>query len=122
MKLHHTHGTGQNLFTGYGADYVEINNKQYMSNVIVTPNEIRTWDATTFDTLVPAHFEPLLALQPEVVILGTGAVLRFPHPRLTLALTNARMGIEVMDTPAACRTYTILLTEGRRVIAALLFH
>jgi uncharacterized protein len=55
------------------------------------------------------------------VLLGTGQRLRFPAPRLTRCLSVARVGIEVMDTPAACRTYNILMGEGRRVLAALLF-
>ena len=61
-------------------------------------------------------------MQPEVVLLGTGAKLRFPHPRLTRLLSDARIGIEVMDLQAACRTYNILMAEERKVAAALLFR
>ena len=60
------------------------------------------------------------ALRPEVALLGTGATIRFPHPRLTRALTDARIGLEVMDTPAACRTFNILAAEGRKVAVAIL--
>jgi len=59
-------------------------------------------------------------LQPDIVVLGTGASLRFPHPRLTRALLEQRIGLEVMDTAAACRTFNILAAEGRRVAAALM--
>jgi len=73
-----------------------------------------------FDGLEEADFERLLSHKPEVVLFGTGPAIRFPHPRLTRALTDARIGLEVMDTPAACRTFNILAAEGRSVIAALL--
>ena len=73
-----------------------------------------------FDALAEADFAALLAHKPEVVLLGTGATLRFPHPRLLAPLTDARVGVEVMDTPAACRTFNILSGEGRRAIAALI--
>ena len=65
-------------------------------------------------------FKFLLALEPEIVLLGTGATLRFPRPALSHCLTQAHIGLEVMDTAAACRTYNILVAEGRRVLAALL--
>jgi uncharacterized protein len=70
--------------------------------------------------LEAAHFEAILEFMPEIVLLGTGGTLRFPHPRLTEALIRAQIGVEVMDTPAACRTYNILASEGRKVAAALL--
>ncbi|MEO6431968.1 MAG: MTH938/NDUFAF3 family protein, partial [Nitrosospira sp.] len=60
--------------------------------------------------------------QPEMVLFGTGATLRFPHPTLTRTLIESRIGVEVMDTAAACRTYNILTAEGRRVAAALLIQ
>ena len=73
-----------------------------------------------FEALAGEHFEALLELEPELVILGTGARQRFPHPRLTVALSGARIGLEVMATGAACRTYNILMGEGRRVVAVIL--
>jgi uncharacterized protein len=69
---------------------------------------------------VASHFDAVLAAEPEVVLLGTGARQRFAHPRLTAALIARRIGVESMDTGAACRTYNILMTEGRKVLAALL--
>ena len=67
-----------------------------------------------------ADFEQILALRPEVVLLGTGARQRFAHPRLYASLSAARIGLEMMDTGAACRTYNILMAEGRKVLAALI--
>ncbi|MBI3144624.1 MAG: Mth938-like domain-containing protein [Pseudogulbenkiania sp.] len=119
MKLHQATGQGRNLFTGYGDGHVLINQIRHDGNLVVTPDEVRPWTPASFEELASEHFAMLLDLAPEVVLFGSGARLRFPHPRLTAALTNAGIGVEVMDTQAACRTYNILLAEDRRVIVAL---
>lgn len=121
MKLHLTQPEGQNLITSYGAGYVEINRKRYEHSLVVLPDSIITdWQATDFDSLTAAHFEKLVELKPEVVLLGTGAKHRFIHPKLTKALTEAGVSVECMDTAAACRTYNILMSEGRKVATALI--
>lgn len=120
MKLHEANTAGNNLFTGYGAGYVEINKTRFDGAQLVSPSERHDWQLAEFGQLEAAHFERILALQPEVVLLGTGDKLRFPHPRLYASLTNAGIGVEIMDTAAACRTYNILMQEGRAVVAALL--
>lgn len=84
--------------------------------------EVLAWEAGRFDELTAAHFERIAALAPEVVIFGSGARLRFPSPALTRALIERRIGLETMDTAAACRTYNVLASEGRRVLAALLLE
>jgi uncharacterized protein len=120
MKLHLAKTAGEKLFTGYGDGYVSIDSQRYAHNVRVMPgHEVERWSPATFDTLEAADFESLLALKPEIVILGTGPTLRFPKPELTRALTLAQVGFEVMDTKAACRTYNILLAEGRQVLAVI---
>jgi uncharacterized protein len=122
MKFHLTTGAG-NVFTGYGLGFVRIGVLEYRENVLVTPEEIITgWAAGGFDALTEADFEAVAQLKPEVVLVGTGSAIRFPHPRLTRALTDARIGLEVMDTPAACRTFNILAAEGRRVAVAILIE
>ena len=73
-----------------------------------------------FELLQESHFTQLAALGAEIILLGTGARLRFPHPSLTRSLIEARIGLEVMDNGAACRTYNILAGEGRKVVAAIL--
>jgi uncharacterized protein len=78
------------------------------------------WQAPELAALTPAHFERVLALKPEVVIFGSGAQLRFVSPALLRSLIEARIGVETMDTAAACRTYNVLASEGREVVAALL--
>jgi len=98
-----------------------VNGERYDHNVVVLANEIRSnWTATDFETLSEVHFEYFLALKPDVLLLGTGPQQRFAHPGLYHSLTNTGIGVEFMDTPAACRTYNILVAEDRKVIAAIL--
>lgn len=121
MKFHLTRAGGRNLFTGYGEGYVSINDQRYEKNLVVAPDQpVADWNAESFDALTPAHFEALLELKPEIVILGTGERLRFPRPEVTRSLAHAAVGFEAMDTKAACRTYNILMAEGRQVVAAIL--
>ena len=121
MKLHLTQAAGQNIFTAYGDGYVFVNQQRFESSVIVMPEQlISDWEPRDFDQLTEAHFAYIATLQPEIVLLGTGKSLHFPHPRLSNPLALARIGFEVMDTYAAARTYNILMGEGRRVAAALL--
>ncbi len=120
MKLQLSDTFRQKIFTAHGAGYVEVNGERYDKPVIVTPARVTHWAAPDFGALDESHFAALLALQPELLVLGTGNQLRFPHPRLYRALTEARVGVECMDTAAACRTYNILAAEGRKVVAAIL--
>ena len=121
MKLHLSGLSEQNAFTGYGTGYVLVNHVRYEQSLIVLPDRIiENWEPKTFEELKAEYFEFLLSLAPEMVLVGTGALLRFPHPSLTKVLTAAGIGVEVMDTNAACRTYNILMAEGRRVAAALI--
>ena len=120
MKFHLNTAEG-NMFTGHGADYVRLGVVEYRENILVTPDRIITgWAPGGFDALTEADFVAMAALEPVVALLGTGATLRFPHPRLARALTDAGIGLEVMDTPAVCRTFNILAAEGRKVAAAVL--
>ena len=108
------------VVTGTGAGWIRVGTEEIRANVILTPDAvIAGFAAAGFDALGEADFAALLQYRPEVVLLGTGPVQRFPHPRLTRALPEARVGFEVMDTRAACRTFNILTAEGRRVVAAL---
>ena len=122
MKFERETRPGVNIVTGYGEGYVLINGERHSSSLIVVPDRVIAWEAASFEALVESHFEGLAALEPEIVLLGTGPRLRFPHPRLTRPLAGARIGLEVMDLNAACRTYNILVSEDRRVAAALLFE
>lgn len=121
MKLHLANTGSQNVFTAYGAGFVAVNQRRIETSVIVLPAQlIEPWNVTALSSMTEADFQTLAALPVEVVLLGTGGRLRFPHPRYSEPLRQANIGLEIMDTPAACRTYNILLGEGRRVAAALL--
>jgi uncharacterized protein len=120
VKLHQALAGGH-TFTGYGADYVAVNGARREKSSIVLADRILDWDVAGFDALRAEDFEVFKALGVDIVLLGTGSRQRFPHPRLTAALAQAGIGVEVMDVPAACRTYNILVAEERKVAAALLF-
>jgi uncharacterized protein len=121
LALHQSTTSNRTLFTEYGEGYVAVNGKPYQQPVVVLPTAIRTdWPATDFASLTPAHFEYFLELKPEVLLLGTGAKQQFARPDLYRELIRAKIGIEFMDTPAACRTYNILVAEDRNVVAAVL--
>ncbi len=121
MKLHLASASPENRFTGYGNAYVEVNGRRFDRSLIVMPDRIIEGELPPVAAeLTERHFEFIAGLGPEIVLLGTGKTLIFPAPVLTRALAIARIGLEVMDTSAACRTYNILTAEGRSVAAAVL--
>jgi uncharacterized protein len=120
MKLHLARASGSNLFTGYGPGYVTVNNVRHERHLVVMADRLIEWEIAGFESFSAPVFERLLAHDPELVIIGTGAALRFPEPAVLRPLAAAAMGTEIMDSRAACRTYNILTAEGRRVLAALL--
>jgi uncharacterized protein len=123
LKLHQDSSGALNTITSYGADYVAINLERHDKSIIVMPQSpVIEWPVSSFEALAPEHFDALIEVAPEVVIFGSGSRLRFPHPRLTAQLARRRIGVETMDFGAACRTYNILMAEGRRVAAALLIE
>ena len=122
MKLQADRMEGLNAISRHGAEGVIVNGVEHRRSVIVPwRGAVTTWNVSGFDALAEAHFEDLAALAPELVIFGSGARLRFPNPRLLKPLMSRRIGVETMDSPAACRTYNVLLAEGRAVLVALLF-
>ena len=121
MKLHLENDVSRNTITAYGSGWIEVNRQRHAGALLVQPEgEPIAWAVADFDALAVAHFAQMAELAPEVVLLGTGARQRFPHPSLLAGLAQARIGVEIMDTGAACRTYNILMGEGRRVLAALI--
>ncbi len=120
MKLQSLVDTSRNALTGYGPGFLEVNRARYSHPLLVMPaRPVQAWPVPDVSALDAAAFESLLALEPELVLLGTGERQRFVHPRLYAALSGRRIGVEMMDTGAACRTYNILMSEGRQVLAAL---
>lgn len=123
MKFHLATAPGVNLFSGYGDGYVAVNGVRHETSLVLMPERIvAPWDAPAFEALGPAHFEFLRGLGAEVVLLGTGARLRFPPASLQRIILQAGTGLETMDAMAACRTYNILAAEGRKVVAAILLR
>jgi uncharacterized protein len=107
--------------TGYGPGWLAIQGEKVQHSVLITSAGVHVdWQCTRFDDLGPEHFAQLAALDVELVIFGSGDRLRFAKPEWLIALMHKRIGIETMDTQAACRTYNILAGEGRKVAAALL--
>jgi len=122
MKLHTTPTQQYQTVTAYDASGVEINAVPFTHSLIVMPEVSPVaWPVTSFEALQAADFAQIEAASPDVVILGTGARQRFIHPKLIAALTSRRIGVECMDNKAACRTYNILMAEGRKVALALIF-
>ena len=121
MKLELDTAVGQNVITAYGDGYVSVNDRRYQPSLIVTPSRVvAPWEPAGVAELAASHFDFLLELRPEIVLLGTGARIAFPPPELMRRLTRANVGIEVMDNGAACRTYNVLVAERRNVIVAML--
>lgn len=121
MKLHRMQSEDANLITAYEDGFVEVNKIRYSNHLVVMPNQIvQNWLANGFANLSVNHFTDLLALKPEVVLLGTGKKHQFVHPKLTAPLMEKGIAVECMTTHAACRTYNILMSEGRHVAAALI--
>jgi uncharacterized protein len=123
MKLHSSSTQQYQTVTGYDAEGVEINAQRFNFSLLVMPEtRPRPWQVASFESLTAAHFESIAQDAPDVVILGTGERQRFVHPRLVASLSNQRIGVECMDSHAACRTYNILMGEGRKVTLALIIE
>lgn len=121
MKFHLATTDDNYLITGYDLGWIEINRQRFSQNLILLPKQLMPdWDTSDMASIRAEHFEKLAALKPDVVLLGTGARHQFLHPKLSLALTQIGVSLECMNTHAACRTYNILMAEGRNVAAALL--
>jgi uncharacterized protein len=121
MKLHLNSAAGLNNISAHGPGYVVVNGSRIDSALIVMPQQlIAPWPLAMPGQISQADFAPLLQLQPEMVVFGSGAQFRFPDPRIAAAFSAKGIGFDVMDTPAACRTYNVLLSEGRNVAAAML--
>lgn len=114
---------GQYIIRSYEPGEIKINDETLHCSVIVTMDQlIATWPPQNFAELTITHLQTLADLKPEVVILGTGTKLTFPKPELLDVFYKNKIGVEVMDTHAACRTYNVLTSEGRNVAAGLLIR
>ncbi len=120
MKLQPDATNGPTI-TGYGAGWVDVNGQKFSGHLMVNAQSgASLWTCPGFESLLPEHFDLFADMQPELIIFGSGERIRFPHPSCLQNLYARRIGVETMDTFAACRTFNFLAGEGRRVIAALL--
>lgn len=121
MKFQLDEPEGVNAITRVGPGQVWVQDQAYRHSVLVPwQGAVLPWAPQRFEDLQPEHFQAILTLQPELVILSSGARLRFVHPSLHRCLMEARIGLESMDLNAASRTYSVLAGEGRKVVAALI--
>lgn len=122
MKLHADQPDAFSI-TGYGAGWVSLNGRKHTQSLwLSSQGQLQDWPCTHFDQLGPAHFETLAETGAELVVFGSGQRLRFPKPQWLQALIRQGMGLEAMDSAAACRTYNILAGEGRHVVLALIIE
>lgn len=120
MKLQPDRTQGPTI-TGYGEAWIAVNGEQSHNSLLISSMGHRMdWRARSFDELAAEDFAAILEWDVELVLFGSGARLRFPRPEWLSSLYARRIGVETMDTQAACRTYNFLAGEGRKVAAALL--
>ena len=123
MKLQPDKQPSLNTVSAYGPNYIEINAQRYTNSLLLSPESpVVEWSCTRFEDIKTEDFEQIAKLEPAVVIFGSGERIRFPKPALIAPLIARNIGIETMDLQAACRTYNVLMAEGRKVVAALLIE
>lgn len=123
MNITQDFGGGRYVIRSYDQGCIVVNERSFHRSLIVAPELFDPdWEPQSLAELSPSHLDPVIALKPEVVLLGTGLRLQFPAREITALMRQRAIGIEVMNTAAACRTYNLLMSEGRAVAAALLVH
>ena len=123
MKLQPDRQPTLNTVSAYGSNYIEINACRYESSLLLMPEgPVEAWSCQGFADLKIEDFEKIAQKQPALVILGSGKKIQFPRPELIAPLIRAKIGIETMDLQAACRTYNVLMAEGRNILAALIIE
>ncbi|MGH8280579.1 MAG: Mth938-like domain-containing protein [Gammaproteobacteria bacterium] len=116
-------GPASNLkaIRAYAPGRINVNDRLLSTSFILTPTTVlEDWPPQRIEDLTLEHLQAALDLEPEVLLIGTGSVLRFPEARIMAEIQQRGIGLEVLDTAAACRTYNVLVSENRRVVAALL--
>ncbi len=109
------------VITAYDEDNISINGKAFASSLIITRTKLNeNWKLNHIDSLQTEHIEQILVLNPELIIIGTGKKLTFPAVATYSEIIRKGIGVDFMDTQAACRTYNILMSEGRDVVAGLI--
>jgi uncharacterized protein len=113
--------TGRNSIQAYQSDQITINERNYHQSLILSATEIISpWSVTHIDELNPGHLQAIVDQRPEVILLGTGDKQQFPDIEIIGYFADLGLGLEVMDTGAACRTFNILVAEHRQVVAGII--
>ena len=120
MKITQQSQEGINLIRRYGADFIVIGEQEIRASCIISANSLSAWAPRSVPELAVGHLAPLFALEPEVVVLSTGARQIFPPAALRAEFATRKIGLEVMEIGAACRTYNVLVSEARRALAAIM--
>lgn len=121
MELNLDTGAGRYQIRGYAKDYIQVNDQKIRHSIIIMPNQlVDPWPPHRIADLTTDYLQKIIDLRPSIVLLGSGEDLAFPDPALLNVFYQQKIGIEVMNNGAACRTYTVLISEGRNVAAALL--
>jgi len=121
MKLNRDINTGTHVIRSYEPGRIIVNEQTYTQSLIISSDQlIENWAPTHINELCVEHWTEVLALEPELVIVGTGSQQQFPPHALFQPLIEKQIGFEIMDTAAACRTFTVLMAEDRNAVAALI--
>jgi len=122
MKLTQDRPAGNlNYIRAYAPGRINVNDRLLKSSLVLSPVALmENWSPQRFEDITLEHLEPALALEPEILVIGTGPTLQFPEARVMADIQQRGIGLEVLDTAAACRTYNVLVSENRNVVAALL--
>ncbi len=123
MKLSLDYSTAKYAINAYEPGGITINTQVYTRSIVVSPDQLLDhWEPDHIGHINEAHIHQLIDLTPEIILLGTGMSLQFPHPALSALALQRGIGFEVMDTGSACRTFNVLAAEDRNVVAALMIY
>jgi len=121
MKLSEDYTDGSYVIRAYSRGTVTVNNHEYQSSLLVANHTLQPdWPVQQVEEITPQHWQQILELKPQVIIIGTGERIQFPHPSTYATVIEQGIGVEFMDSMAACRTYNILLSEDRSVVAGII--
>ena len=120
MKFAEDHNSARYKISGYDDKGVRVNNRLFDTSFVLSPMElIEDWSPATYADFNASHLDALYTLKPDVVLLGTGKVQVFPPPDILKRLAKEHIGFEIMNTQAACRTFNVLMSEDRKVVAGI---
>jgi len=121
MKFSEDYAIGTNVIRSFTDSTIDVNNKTYNKSLIISSNLlIDDWIISHIDDMKTEHWQELIQHKPEVILIGTGASLVFPHPSIYAPAIDMGIGVEFMDSKAACRTYNVLVSEDRSVLAGII--